>query len=224
MARSLGRCRGLVVGIRARSEDPSWNDLAMLAHEVFEQIDVLVVDPLDLLRGETAELAALEKLLRALLIALAVAALAFSLAFAETASTSGWGHDVYSPSANSICVACSKSVRLERLFAARNPFTFTLLPSFAAARSFASRSNATAAISQLTLRSPPASVCRESCWSLNFSTGTPAGVCRSASSSISLPETATRFACANALGARRLRGLRRLRLRRLCCLHWPRRL
>src|SRR6267154_306972 len=223
IARALDRRRELALVMGARSGDPRRNDLAVLADEVFEQIDVLVVDPLDLLRGETAELAALEKLLRALLIALAVAALAFSLAFAETASTSGWGH-VYSPSTNSICVACSKSVRLERLFAARKPFTLTLLPSFAAARSFASRSNATAAISQLTLRSPPASVCTESCWSLNFSTGTPAGVCRSASSSISLPETATRFACANALGARRLGGLGRLRLRGLCCLHGPRRL
>src|SRR6266481_9569101 len=180
----------------ARSGDSRRNDLAVLADEVFEQIDVLVVDPLDLLRGEAAELAALEKLLRALLFALAVAALAFSLAFSEAASTSGWGH-VYSPSTNSICVACSKGARLDRLLAARNPFTFTLLPSFAAARSFASRSNATAAISQLTLRSPPASVCTESCCSLNFSIGTPAGVYRSASSSMSLPETVTRFACAN---------------------------
>src|SRR5712671_1704719 len=197
IARPLDRHRELALVMGARSGDPRRDDLAVLTDEVLQQIDVLVVDPLDLLRGEAAELAALEKLLRALLIALAVAALAFSLAFAETASTSGWGH-VYSPSTNSICVACSTSVRLERLLAARNPFTFTLLPSFAAARSFASRSNATAAISQLTLRSPPASICRESCWSLNFSIGTPAGVCRSASSSISLPETVTRFACANA--------------------------
>src|SRR5712664_244529 len=197
IARALDRCRELALVVGARSGDPCRDYLAVLADEVLQQIDVLVVDPLDLLGGEAAELAALEKLLRTLLFALAVSALAFSFAFSEAASTSGWGH-VYSPSANSICVACSKSVRLERLFAARNPFTFTLLPSFAAARSFASRSNATAAISQFTLRSPPASVCRESCWSLNFSTATPAGVCRSASSSISLPETATRFVCANA--------------------------
>src|SRR5438132_8273242 len=174
MGRALDLSRELVLVVGASSVDLCLDDLAVLADEVPQQIDVLVVDPLDLLGGETAELAALEKLLRALLFALAVSALAFSLAFSEAASTSGWGH-VYSPSANSICVACSKSVRLERLFAARNPFTFTLLPSFAAARSFASRSNATAAISKLTLRSPPASVCRESCWSLNFSIGTPAG-------------------------------------------------
>src|SRR3979409_329977 len=218
IARALDRRRELALVMGARSGDSRRNDLAVLADEVFEQIDVFVVDPLDLLRGETAELAALEKLFRALLFALAVAALAFSLAFAETASTSGWGHDVYSPSTNSICVACSKSVRLERLFAARNPFTLTMLPSLAAATSFRSRSNAPAAISHLTLRSPPASVCRESCWSLNFSTGTPAGVCRSASSSISLPETVTRFACRTALGARRLGGPDRLPLRGVLCL------
>src|SRR6266508_2197000 len=197
IARALDRRRELALVMGARSSDPRRDDLAVLADEVLQQIDVLVVDPLDLLSGEAAELAALEKLLRALLFALAVAALAFSLAFSEAASTSGWGH-VYSPSTNSICVACSKGVLLERFLAARNPVTVTLLPSFAAARSFASRSNATAAISQLTLRSPPASVCTESCWSLNFSTATRAGVYRSASSSISWPATVTRFACANA--------------------------
>src|SRR3989442_12488882 len=184
--------------VGARAGDPRRDDFAVLADEVLEQLDVLVVDPLDLLGGEAAELAPLEELLRALLVALVVAALALSFALlAETAPASGWRH-FYSPSANSISVACSMSVRLERLFAARNPVTVTLLPSFAAARSFASRSNATAAISQLTLRSPPASLCDESCWSLNFSTATRAGVYRSASSSISLPETVTRFACANA--------------------------
>src|SRR5258708_32935685 len=197
IARALDRRRELALVVSTGSGDPRRDDLAVFTDEVLQQIDVLVIDPLELLGGEAAELAALEKLLRALLFALAVAALAFSLAFSEAASTSGWGH-VYSPSANSICVACSKGARLDRLLAARNPFTFTLLPSFALARSFASRSNATAAISQLTLRSPPASLCRESCWSLNFSSGTPAGVWRSPSSSINLPETVIRFACANA--------------------------
>src|SRR5207302_1011145 len=130
IARALDRRRELALVVGARSGDPCRDDLAVLADEVLQQIDVLVVDPLDLLGGEAAELAALEKLLRTLLFALAVSALAFSLAFSEAASTSGWGH-AYSPSANSICVACSKSVRLERLLAARNPFTFTLLPSSA---------------------------------------------------------------------------------------------
>src|SRR6266704_1664044 len=210
IARALHRRRELALVVGARTGDPRRDDLAVFADEILEQIDVLVVDPLDLLGGEAAELAALEELLRALLFALAVAALAFSLAFSEAASTSGWGH-VYSPSANSICVACSKSVRLERLFAARNPFTFTLLPSFALARSFASRSNATAAISKLTLRSPPASVCTESCWSLNFSIGMPAGVCRSTSSSIRRPAIVTRFACANAQALAGSAGLASLR-------------
>src|SRR5882672_12409294 len=91
IARALDRRRELPLVMSARSGDSRRNDLAVLADEVFEQIDVLVVDPLDLLRGEAAELAALEELLRALLIALAVAALAFTLAF-ESASTSRWGH------------------------------------------------------------------------------------------------------------------------------------
>src|SRR5258705_13046664 len=82
IARALDRRRELGLVMSAGSGDPRRNDLAVLADEVFEQIDVLVVDPLDLLRGETAELAALEELLRALLIALAVAALAFFPAFA----------------------------------------------------------------------------------------------------------------------------------------------
>src|SRR5438046_9870840 len=127
VTRALDRRRELALVVSPRSGDPRRDDLAVFADEVLEQIDVLVVDPLDLLGGEAAELAALEELLRALLFALAVAALAFSLAFSEAASTSGWGH-VYSPSANSTCVACSKGARLERLLAARNPFTFTLLP------------------------------------------------------------------------------------------------
>src|SRR6266849_6131106 len=196
VARALDRRRELALVMGARAGDARRDDLAVLADEILEQLDVLVVDPLDLLGGEAAELAPLEELLRALLVALVVAALSFSFASAEAASASGWGH-IYSPSTNSISVACSRSVRLERLFAARNPVTVTLLPSFAAARSFASRSNATAAISQLTLRSPPASICTESCWSLNFSIATRAGVYRSASSSINWPATVTRFACAN---------------------------
>src|SRR3974390_2519504 len=91
IARALDRRRQLALVMRARARDPGRDDLAVLTDEVLQQIDILVVDPLDLLRGEAAELAALEQLLRALLIALAVAALAFTLAF-ESASTSRWGH------------------------------------------------------------------------------------------------------------------------------------
>src|SRR5438876_11981642 len=125
VARALDRRRELALVVGARAGDPRRDDLAVLADEVLEQLDVLVVDPLDLLGGEAAELAPLEELLRALLVALVVAALAFSLALlAETAPASGWRH-FYSPSPNSISVACSMSVRLERLFAARNPVTVT---------------------------------------------------------------------------------------------------
>src|SRR5712664_855746 len=92
IARALDRCGELALVMGARSGDPRRDDLAVFADEVLQQIDVLVVDPLDLLSGEAAELAALEKLFRALLFALSVAALAFSLAFSEAASTSGWGH------------------------------------------------------------------------------------------------------------------------------------
>src|SRR2546430_1834357 len=92
VARALDRRRELALVVSARSGDPRRDDLAVLADEVLQKIDVLVVDPLDLLGGEAAELAALEKLLRAFLFALAVATLAFSLAFSEAASTSGWGH------------------------------------------------------------------------------------------------------------------------------------
>src|SRR5205809_4928243 len=120
VARALHRRRELALVVGARTGDPRRDDLAVFADEVLQQIDVLVIDPLDLLGGEAAELAALEKLLRTLLFALAVASLAFSLAFSEAASTSGWGH-VYSLSVNSLCVAWSESVRLERLLAARNP-------------------------------------------------------------------------------------------------------
>src|SRR5947209_1778069 len=101
IARALHRGRELALIVGARSGDPRRDDLAVFADEVLQQIDVLVVDPLDLLGGEAAELAALEELLRALLLALAVAAPAFSLAFSEAASTS-WLEHVDPPSAISI--------------------------------------------------------------------------------------------------------------------------
>src|SRR5690606_40871569 len=49
----------LVAGLGAG--DARRDDLAVLADEVLQQIDVLVIDPLDLLRGEAAKLAALEQ-------------------------------------------------------------------------------------------------------------------------------------------------------------------
>src|SRR5581483_7384300 len=100
-ARALHRVGELTLVVRARAGDARRDDLAVLADEVLEQVDILVVDPLHLLGGEAAELAPLEQRLRAFRVPLAVAALAFAAAFA-----SGWGH-VYSPSVNSIWVACS---------------------------------------------------------------------------------------------------------------------
>src|SRR5262249_5996784 len=90
-ARALDRGGQLPLVVRARARDPRRDDLAVLADEVLQQVDVFVVDPLDLLGREAAELAPLEQLLRALVVALAVPALAFTLAF-ESASTSRWGH------------------------------------------------------------------------------------------------------------------------------------
>src|SRR5437899_10959170 len=92
VARALDRCRKLALIVSARSGDPRRDNLAVLTDEVLQKIDVLVVDPLDLLAGAAAELAPLEELFRALLFALAVAAIAFPFAFSEPASTSGWGH------------------------------------------------------------------------------------------------------------------------------------
>src|SRR5690349_6037601 len=89
VARALHRSRQLALVVRSRACDPRGDDLAVFADEILEQIDVLVVDPFDFLSGEAAEFPALEELLRALLLALAVTALA--LAF-ESASTSRWGH------------------------------------------------------------------------------------------------------------------------------------
>src|SRR5258705_12151200 len=119
VARALDGCRKLALVVSARSGDPRRDDLAVLTDEVLQKIDVFVVDPLDLLGGEAAEISALEELLRALLFALAVAALAFFFAFSEAASTSWWGH-VLSPSSNSICVPWSKVCLLARRLAARN--------------------------------------------------------------------------------------------------------
>src|SRR3954463_4293953 len=191
-ARALHRVGELTLKVRARAGDARRDDLAVLADEVLQQIDVLVVDPLHLLRGEATELAPLEQRLGAFRVPFSVAALAFAAAFA-----SGWGH-FYSPSENSIWVACSTGCRLVRLLAARKPVTVTALPSLAAASSFASRSNATAEISQSTLRSLPASASDDSWLSRNLSTGTPAGVWRKASSSTILPPRMTRFACGKA--------------------------
>src|SRR5882672_4333645 len=60
-ARALDRVRQLALIARRRPGDARRNDLAGLVDEVLEDLDVLVVDPLDLLGGEAAELAAAEQ-------------------------------------------------------------------------------------------------------------------------------------------------------------------
>ena len=59
-ARALDRGRQLALVARGGAGDARRDDLAVLVDEVLQQLDVLVVDPLDLLGGEAAELAAAE--------------------------------------------------------------------------------------------------------------------------------------------------------------------
>src|SRR3954452_5756784 len=91
IARALHRVGELTLVMRARTGDARRDDLAVLADEVLEQVDVLVVDPLHLLRGEAAELAPLEQRLGTFGVAFSVAALALAAAF-----PSGWRHELFS--------------------------------------------------------------------------------------------------------------------------------
>src|SRR5690242_21390466 len=86
-ARALDRFRELPLVAGRRPGDARRDDLARLVHEVLEDLDVLVVDPLDLFRGEAAELAAAEQ--RALAAVLLVLA---ELPF--TFASAGRGHRV----------------------------------------------------------------------------------------------------------------------------------
>src|SRR5688572_14914174 len=84
--RALDRGGKLALVAGRGAGDAGRDDAAVLVDEVLEDVDRLVVDPLDLLRGEAAELAAPEK--RALSPVLLVLALALELAF----SPSRWRH------------------------------------------------------------------------------------------------------------------------------------
>src|SRR5688572_6884155 len=79
-ARALDRLRQLALVARRRAGDASRDDLAGLVDEVLEDLDVLVIDPLGLLGGEAAELAAAEQRPLALVL-LVLAELPFALAF-----------------------------------------------------------------------------------------------------------------------------------------------
>src|SRR5215208_1987570 len=79
-ARALDRVRQLALVAGGGAGDARRDDLAGLVDEVLEHFDVLVVDPLDLLGGEAAELAAAEQ--RPLpFVLLVLAELPFALAF-----------------------------------------------------------------------------------------------------------------------------------------------
>src|SRR5690606_23808743 len=60
-ARALDRHAELALVARLGAGDAGGDDLAVLVDEVLEDADVLVVDFLDVLRGEAAELAAAEE-------------------------------------------------------------------------------------------------------------------------------------------------------------------
>src|SRR5687768_18422579 len=80
-ARALDRHGELALVARGGAGDARRDDLAGLVDEILQHVDGLVVDPLDLLGGEAAELAAPEEgpLSPVLLVlALALAKLAFS--------------------------------------------------------------------------------------------------------------------------------------------------
>src|SRR5918999_3397669 len=82
-ARALDRIGELPLIAGGGARNARRNDLAGLVHEVLENVDVLVVDPFDLLGGEATELAAAEKRPLALVL-LVLAELSFSLAFSLT--------------------------------------------------------------------------------------------------------------------------------------------
>jgi len=81
-ARPLDRRIELALVMRLGAGQTRRRDLAVLADEVSQRVDVLVVDLLDLLGGEAAELLALEKrvLLRRAPCSLALALAALALA------------------------------------------------------------------------------------------------------------------------------------------------
>src|SRR6185436_4858775 len=85
-ARPLDRGGELALVKRARARQPSRRDLAVLADEVAQRVDVLVVDLLDAGDREAAEALAAKQ--QRLLIALGLAILR------EPAFTSGWWHGV----------------------------------------------------------------------------------------------------------------------------------
>src|SRR5436189_5877705 len=95
----------LIAGLGAR--DARRHDLAVFLHEVLQDVDVLVIDLLDVLRGEAAELLALEQVVAALAALAVLLELPFSLASSQWA----WHVDFLS----SVLQFCSKRVRCSAL-------------------------------------------------------------------------------------------------------------
>src|SRR6267378_1327276 len=169
-ARALDRLGQLPLVAGRGPGDARRDDLASLVDEVLQHLDVLVVDPLDLLGREAAELAAAEQ--RPLpFVLLVLGELPFALAF-----TSARRRHLQPPSMNSMWVTCSTSFFDRLLFAARKPCSLISVFRSAFASSRARASNAIPAISALILRFAPASSCSASCRRRNSTAGTPAGV------------------------------------------------
>src|SRR5467141_294408 len=114
-ARALDRLGQLPLVAGRGGGDARRDDLSGLVDEVLQHLDVLVVDPLDFLGREAAELAAAEQ--RPLpFILLVLGELPLALAF-----TSARRRHLQAPSMNSMLVTCSTSLFDRLLFAARKP-------------------------------------------------------------------------------------------------------
>src|SRR5438067_12806110 len=97
LARALDRGLQVALVHRARAGDAARQDFAALRHERADQLDVLVIDVVDLVRAELAHLAAPEqrpplalRLVARLLVAPAAAAAAAAAAGAARPSVSEW--------------------------------------------------------------------------------------------------------------------------------------
>jgi len=82
-ARALDRRSELPLVVRLGASDASRHDLAVLLHEILQDIDVLVVDLLDVLGGDPAILLELEQIVAAL----AALAVLLELTFPSTQRT-----------------------------------------------------------------------------------------------------------------------------------------
>src|SRR4030088_913182 len=91
LSRALDRHLQLPLVQRARAGNPARQDLPPLGHERRQQLDVLVVDVVDLVRAELAPLPAAEH--RAALALFLVARLLLAALAARSGSLSKWWHD-----------------------------------------------------------------------------------------------------------------------------------